>query len=123
MNKMIRRILFFLGAVLPAFLNAQFYNGSQTDFGKNRVQYQDFKWQYMRFEKYEVYYNIGGRELAVYTARAAKQHISDIEKFLDFTLEERIQFVVYNKLEDFKQSNAGLVNDDGSNVGGMTRIV
>ncbi len=123
MNKMIRRILFFLGAVLPAFLNAQFYNGSQTDFGKNRVQYQDFKWQYMRFEKYEVYYNIGGRELAVYTARAAKQHISDIEKFLDFTLEERIQFVVYNKLEDFKQSNAGLINDDGSNVGGMTRIV
>lgn len=120
---MFRRILFFLAAVLPAFLNAQFYNGSQTDFGKNRVQYQDFKWQYMRFEKYEVYYNIGGRELAVYTARAAKTHIADIEKFLDFTLEDRIQFVVYNKLEDFKQSNAGLINDDGSNVGGMTRIV
>lgn len=123
MNIMIRRILFFLAAVLPAYLNAQFYNGSQTDFGKNRVQYQDFKWQYMRFEKYEVYYSIGGRELAVYTARAAKQHISEIEKFLDYTLEDRIQFVVYNKLEDFKQSNAGLLNDDGSNVGGMTRIV
>lgn len=123
MNKMIRRILFFLAAALPAFLNAQFYNGSQTDFGKNRVQYQDFKWQYMRFEKYEVYYSIGGRELAVYTARAAKQHISEIEKFLDATIDERIQFVVYNKLEDFKQSNAGLINDDGSNVGGMTRIV
>lgn len=123
MNNMIRRILFFLAAVLPAVLSAQFYNGSQTDFGKNRVQYQDFKWQYMRFEKYEVYYSIGGRELAVYTARAAKQHIADIEKFLDYSLDERIQFVVYNKLEDFKQSNAGLLNNDGSNVGGMTRIV
>ncbi|HTF06259.1 MAG TPA: hypothetical protein VK826_19645, partial [Bacteroidia bacterium] len=120
---MIRRILLLLLAVIPSVLSAQFYNGSQTDFGKNRVQYQDFKWQYMRFEKYEVYYSIGGRELAVYTARAAKTHIADIEKFLDFTLEERIQFVVYNKQEDFKQSNAGLFNEDGSNVGGMTRIV
>lgn len=120
---MIRHFLLLFGALIPALLSAQFYNGSQTDFGKNRVQYQDFKWQYMRFEKYEVYYSIGGRELAVYTARAAKQHIADIEKFLDYTLEERIQFVVYNKQEDFKQSNAGLMNDDGSNVGGMTRIV
>ncbi len=123
MNRIIRRLVVLLAVLVPALLEAQFYNGSQTDFGKNRVQYQDFKWQYMRFEKYEVYYNIGGRELAVYTARAAKTHIADIEKFLDFTLEERIQFVVYNKLEDFKQSNAGLINDDGSNVGGMTRIV
>jgi hypothetical protein len=120
---MTRKFFLFLAAILPAYLSAQFYNGSQTDFGKNRVQYQDFKWQYMRFEKYEVYYSIGGRELAVYTARAAKTHIAEIEKFLDFTLDERIQFVVYNKLEDFKQSNAGLLNDDGSNVGGMTRIV
>lgn len=123
MNSMIRHILVFLFAACPAFLSAQFYNGSQTEFGKNRVQYQDFKWQYMRFEKYEVYYNIGGRELAVYTAKAAKKHIADIEKFLDYTLEERIQFIVYNKQEDYKQSNAGLLNDDGSNVGGTTRIV
>ncbi len=123
MNKIIRHFFLLVLAVFPAILNAQFYNGSQTEFGKNRVQYQDFKWQYMRFEKYEVFYNIGGRELAVYTARAAKQHIADIEKFLDFTLEERIQFVVYNKQEDYKQSNAGLFNDDGANVGGTTRIV
>lgn len=123
MNRLFRQLLLLFVVLLPALLGAQFYNGSQTDFGKNRVQYQTFKWQYMRFEKYEVFYNVGGRELAVYTARAAKQHIEDIEKFLDFTLEERIQFVVYNKLEDFKQSNAGLINDDGSNVGGMTRIV
>jgi len=123
MTNSIRRIILFLLLIVPALAEAQFYNGSQTDFGKNRVQFQDFKWQYMRFQKYEVYYNIGGRELAVYTARAAKDHMADIEKFLDFTLEDRIQFVVYNKQEDYKQSNAGLLNDDGSNAGGTTRIV
>ncbi|MBI3512226.1 MAG: PD40 domain-containing protein [Bacteroidetes bacterium] len=114
--------LFFL-LFIPVILPAQFYNGSQTDFGQNRVQYQDFKWNYYKFPKYEVYYNTGGSELAIYVARAAKNHIADIEKYFDYTLEDRIQFIVYNKQEDFKQSNVGLNSDDGSNVGGVTRIV
>ena len=114
---------FLLIFLLPTLANAQFYNGSQTDFGQNRVQYQDFKWNYYKFDKYEVYFNTGGQELAVYVSRAAKRHIADIEKFFDYTLEDRIQFIVYNKQEDFKQSNIGLNTDDGSNVGGVTRIV
>lgn len=107
----------------PALLYAQFYNGSQTEFGKNRVQYQDFKWNFIKFDKYEVYYNTGGKELAIYTAKAAKVQIAEVERFFDYSLNERIQFIVYNKQEDFKQSNVGLSTDDGSNVGGMTRIV
>lgn len=114
---------FFLLLLFPLWGNAQFYNGSSTDFGQNRVQYQDFKWSYYKFDKYEVYYNIGGQEMALYVARAAKRHIADIEKFFDYTLDDRIQFIVYNKQEDFKQSNVGLSSDDGSNVGGVTRIV
>lgn len=110
--------------LFPFTGNAQFYNGSQTDFGQNRVQYQDFKWNYYKFDKYEVYFNTGGQELAVYVARAAKRHIADIEKFFDYTLDDRIQFIVYNKQEDFKQSNVGLTTEEGtSNVGGVTRIV
>lgn len=109
--------------LLPVFAKAQFYNGSQTDFGQNRVQYQDFKWNYYKFDKYEVYFNTGGQELAVYVARSAKKNIQEIEKFFDYTLDDRIQFIVYNKQEDFKQSNIGLNSEDGSNVGGVTRIV
>jgi Tol biopolymer transport system component len=120
----LRKIAFLISAILfPYFSFGQFYNGSQTDFGQNRVQYQDFKWNYYKFDKYEVYYNKGGQELAIYVARAAKRHIADIEKFFDYTLDDRIQFIVYNKQEDFKQSNVGLNSDDGSNVGGVTHIV
>ncbi|HLG02456.1 MAG TPA: hypothetical protein VI731_02605, partial [Bacteroidia bacterium] len=119
----LRRCGFFLGLFLPLVSFAQFYSGSQTEFGQNRVQYQDFKWNYFKFEKYDVYFNTGGTELAIYTAKAARKHIAEIEKFFDYTLDDRIQFIVYNKLEDFKQSNIGLTPDDGSNVGGVTRIV
>lgn len=118
------RICLLISALLfPLLSFGQFYNGSQTDFGQNRVQYQDFKWNYYKFDKYEVYYNTGGKELAIYVARAAKRHIADIEKFFDYTLDDRIQFIVYNKQEDFKQSNVGLNSDEGQNVGGVTHIV
>ncbi len=120
----VKRTFILLAAFLfPYFSFGQFYNGSQTDFGQNRVQYQDFKWNFYKFPKYEVYYNTGGKELAIYVARAAKRHIAEIEKFFDYTVDDRIQFIVYNKQEDFKQSNVGLNTDDGTNVGGVTRIV
>ena len=44
--------------------HAQFYNGSQLSFGKSRVQYQQFNWQYLRAEQYDVYYYPTGRALA-----------------------------------------------------------
>jgi Tol biopolymer transport system component len=120
----VKRSFILLAAFLfPYFAFGQFYNGSQTDFGQNRVQYQDFKWNYYKFPKYEVYFNTGGKELAIYVARAAKRHIADIEKFFDYTVDDRIQFIVYNKQEDFKQSNVGLTSEDGTNVGGVTHIV
>jgi Tol biopolymer transport system component len=130
MNRFLRKLsspkhflLLLAACVLPYYSFAQFYNGSQTDFGQNRVQYQDFKWNYYKFPKYEVYYNTGGKELAIYVARAAKRHIAEIEKFFDYTVDDRIQFIVYNKQEDFKQSNIGLNTEDGTNVGGVTHIV
>ena len=57
-----------IGAFLCLFLtsHAQFYNGSQLTFGKNRVQHQNFNWQYLRAEQYDVYYYPTGRALAQY---------------------------------------------------------
>ena len=62
-----RRIV-TIGAFLCLFLtsHAQFYNGSQLTFGKNRVQHQNFNWQYLRAEQYDVYYYPTGRALAQY---------------------------------------------------------
>ncbi len=114
---LILMLLFSIGA------NAQFYTGSQQDFGKNRVQYKDFIWSVYKFDKFETYFNVGGKEIAVYTAHAAKRYLEEIEKFLDHTTEERIQFVVYNKYEEYRQSNIGLEGEAQSNVGGVTHIV
>jgi hypothetical protein len=56
----LRRILHLLSTVLCLSLGsasmAQFYSGSQQEYGKNRVQYQDFLWQQYRFADMEVFF-------------------------------------------------------------------
>ncbi len=104
--------------------HAQFYNGSQLTFGKSRVQYNDFLWLYFRFEKFDTYYYLNGKELAIYTSEYADKHIKEIELSLQSNLEEKVQFIIFNKLSDLKQSNIGLFGDwDYYNTGGVTRII
>ncbi|MBE9469450.1 MAG: hypothetical protein IMY72_14180 [Bacteroidetes bacterium] len=103
---------------------AQFYNGLQMSFGKNRVQYIDFYWQYYRFDKFDTYMYVGGKNLAEYTAKYASTRISELEYKLEHTLERRIIFIIYNKHSDFKQSNIGLITGKQEyNIGGQTRII
>lgn len=121
-----KTIQFFLfGLIILCFhtLSAQFYNGSDIEFGKNRVQYEDFDWQYYRFERYETYFYTGGEDLAKYTATYVNSRLRELETLLDYYLDEKIQFIVYNKHSDFKQSNIGLGIDESYSIGGVTRIV
>ncbi|MBP6334015.1 MAG: hypothetical protein KA444_00985 [Bacteroidia bacterium] len=104
--------------------SAQFYNGYEMQFGKNRVQYDQRFWSFMKFKNFDTYYYLGGLELAAFTGRTADKHLEEIEKLFDYKLDGRIQFVIYNKLGDAKQSNIGLQTDEqNNNTGGTTRIV
>ena len=117
--------IFFACILLFSFPGqAQFYNGSQLIFGKSRVQYNDFLWLHFRFEKFDTYFYLNGKELALYTSEYADKHIKEIELSLQSNLEEKIQFIIFNKLSDLKQSNIGLFGDwDYYNTGGVTRII
>ncbi|HEY1039724.1 MAG TPA: hypothetical protein VGF30_09985 [Bacteroidia bacterium] len=101
---------------------AQFYYGSQQEFGKNRVQYQPFNWTYYGFDRYQVYLYEGGQELAKYVAKHAETHLKDIEKKLDFQFDDKLQILVYTNQGDFRQSNIGLSSEENGNLGGVTKI-
>ena len=102
---------------------SQFYNGSNQEFGKNRIQYREFVWQYYQFEKFDVYFYEGGMDLAQHVASIAEGQIKEVENRMDYVLQDKIEFVVYNSQTDFKQSNVGLNSDPISNIGGTTQIV
>ena len=92
------------------------------DFGKNRMKYQDFFWTYYQYDHYDVYFYEQGRDYANYVSKSAKKQIEFVEKLFDFQYEGKLQFLVYNKLTDFKQSNIGLSSEEQYNTGGVTRI-
>jgi WD40 repeat protein len=102
---------------------SQFYNGTEMSFGKNRIQYKEFLWTYYKFDDYDVYFYLNGRELAIATAKYAKVQIPLMEKKLQTPLEQKMQFIVYNNLTDLKQSNIGLVGEQRYNTGGITHII
>ncbi len=93
-------------------------------FGKNRVQYGDFYWQFYRSSRFDTYFYVGGEELAVEVSKVANKKLYELESFFDYKVERRLIFIVYNKLSDFRQSNIGLVTGDNQyNIGGVTKIV
>ncbi len=120
---LISSLLFSVLIVIYVPVKAQFYNGSQLTFGKNRVQYSDFLWTYFRFNNFDVYYYLNGKELALHTAEYARQYIPDIEKKLESSIENKVQFIVYNSYSDLRQSNIGLLDHTQYNTGGVTHII
>ena len=103
-------------------VSAQFYYGLRQDYGKNRVQYNEFDWVFYRFERFDVYFYRGNDELAAQVARMTDKQLPAIENLLDAPLDERVQILVFNNLSDLKQSNVNSSEDEDYNTGGVTRI-
>ncbi|HKK61896.1 MAG TPA: hypothetical protein VJ951_05015, partial [Bacteroidales bacterium] len=127
--KYCRKILAYLITLASIFLwapeiNAQFYNGMQMNFGKNRVQYNNHYWKYYRFDRFDVYSYDGGTDLSLYVADFIKKELPLIERFFDYDIEQRLIFICFNKMSDWRQSNIGLMTgQDEYNTGGTTKII
>ncbi|MCF8219060.1 MAG: hypothetical protein K9I29_05065 [Bacteroidales bacterium] len=124
MRVLLRYIVITTLIFLSLSAYSQFYNGSQVDFGKNRVQYnKDRLWFFYRFEKFNTYFYQGGDNLAYYTYRYANEQIQIMEEKLDYVLNEKAHFLIFQSLNDLKESNIGLISDEQYNVGGITHLV
>ncbi len=103
---------------------AQFYNGHQMTFGKNRVQYGNFFWRYYRYDKFDTYFYEEGKGLSERVATIADKKVAALENYFAHTISKRIIFLCYNSMSDFRQSNIGYNPDnEESNTGGVTRII
>lgn len=118
-------IIGFLVAVmvLSVPVKAQFYNGSNMSFGKNRIQWKSFHWTYYRSNVIDVYFYPGGEELAQYAHRYASTQVSHLEEQFSTRFDKKIQLIIFNSLSDFKQSNIGLKHDEKQNIGGTTHLL
>ena len=75
-RRLINNLFFLLILTVIPDVSAQFYNGSQMTFGKNRVQYNDFYWSFLRYDRFDTYYSEYGKPIAEYTAKYAEKELT-----------------------------------------------
>ncbi len=90
-------------------------------FGKNKVQYKDFQWEYIQTNHFDIYYSQNGYELAEFTADVAEDAYESYRKLFRYDINNRVPIVVYNSHNEFQQTN--VVHeylDEG--IGGVTEL-
>ena len=63
-------------------------------FGQNKVQYQDFKWEYIQTPHFDIYYYEGEKSLAEFAADVAEESYEQISIHLRWNLKKRVSIMV-----------------------------
>ncbi|GAA4432481.1 hypothetical protein GCM10023091_04630 [Ravibacter arvi] len=106
-------LLFVLALAVPK-AHAQLYP-SKEKFGKNRIQYRNFKWRIFQTSNYEVYFYQNGDNLARLTAQFAETEFDRVTDMLGYTPYNKIKIFLYNSPEELEQSNIGIATFDELN--------
>ncbi|MCK5077972.1 MAG: PD40 domain-containing protein, partial [Calditrichia bacterium] len=92
--------LLFLILVLCGSLNAQWFY-----FGRNKVQYYDFKWKILQTKHFEIYYYPEMEEIAEIGAKYAEESYEFLETKFEYTVHKRIPLIFYATHQHFQQTN------------------
>jgi len=90
-------------------------------FGKNKVQYTNFNWQYVQSEHFNVYFTDGGDNIAAFVLESAEESYRHLQKSFRYQLTDRIKIILHNSHNDFQQTNVDLSEPEES-VGGFTEF-
>ncbi|MCX7983522.1 MAG: peptidase MA family metallohydrolase [Bacteroidetes bacterium] len=98
MNKLFLTIIIFI-----SILNS--VQAQNSVFGKNKVQYKNFEWEYIQTEHFDIYFSQNGYEIAQFTAIAAERAYESIRQLFKYEITNRISIIVYNSHNEFQQTN------------------
>lgn len=87
-------------------------------FGRNKIQYENFDWQVMKTEHFDIYYYPEMLELAEHGAFFAEEAYEELQHKFNFSLNHRVPLIFYSSNLHFKQTNvtSGFIPDG---VGGF----
>ncbi len=85
--------------VLPVFAQ---YN---SHFGRNKIQYEDFDWNVLQTEHFDVYFYTEMQGLAEHGAAFAEEAYAELQNRFNFSVTRRVPIVFYSSQLHFKQTN------------------
>lgn len=99
-------------------LHAQFFN-----FGKNRVQYEDFQWRYIQTDHFDVlYYSKYNYKLGEFSGEVMETAYKQISEDFQHEIAERITVIIYDSDVDFAQTNVIPLPEDSQGILGVTDL-
>jgi len=100
------RCAFIVMLLLVSFANG-FAQTFYTQFGKNRVQFNDFTWSFYESKNFVVYFYQGGQQYGEYSIYAAENNLPEIQTQLEYYLDRKIEILVFHNIADLNQTNIG----------------
>lgn len=91
-------------------------------FGKNRVQYRTFKWQYISSENFDVYYYDERRKVATEAVQYLESEFDRITDLIGYPPYLKTKVFLYNSITDLQQSNVGIMGQQFP-VGGGAEFI
>ena len=74
-------------------------------FGKNKIQYSQFDWSYIKTDHFDIYFYEDGRELATFVAEESEAAYAQLSEDLNYKLRNRVPVLLFNSHHDFEQTN------------------
>ncbi len=103
-NRAVQRII-WRGTLFLLFLSAAPLHSQWFYYGRNKVQYTDFKWQVLKTDHFDIYYYPEMEELAEQGAYFAEKSYAYLENKFNLTITRRIPLIFYSSHLHFQQTN------------------
>jgi len=104
-ERLIALLLSFLLTLSLAFVYSQRLDAQTWWFGKNKVQYRQFKWEVLRTPHFDVNFPEGHESLAAKTAVVLEYGYNKLSRDFLHNISWRIPVIVYGSHADFQQTN------------------
>ncbi len=119
MSLIIRLIVLFIVMVPLVGFGQQM---TQEKFGRNRIQFKDFKWRYLSSDNFDVYFYDGGNVIARQVIEYLENEFDRLTDMIDYPPYSKTKVFLYNSVADLQQSNVG-INDGTFTPSGETQFV
>ncbi len=118
MSRRMPRVVAAIAAVVALVLTVPRTVAAQMYFGQNHVQYEQFKWEVIETEHFQVHYYPEISAVAQDAARMAERSYARLSRLLSHEFAEKKPILLYGSAGDFAQNN--VFGNPGEGTGGVT---
>jgi hypothetical protein len=106
-------------ALVLMTLVCTYSEAQETYFGKNKVRYKDFDWNYIQTRHFDIHFYEDAYPTAQFAATVLESAYVEINHELNYLIQRRVPIFIYNSNNDFQQTNiiSSLIPEG---VGGFT---